>query len=84
MNGNRDTRVMTRERRTVHEKPVSSQHPDEHQHNREGEGQELGQSETPTAAKGNPAIRQIRDTLSKSHRPEVRKHEKGKERRAHP
>lgn len=44
------------EQPTVHKEPVSSQHPDEHQHNREGEGQELGQSETPTAAKWNPAI----------------------------
>ena len=46
------------QRRTIHEKPVSSQHPDEHQHDGEGEGQELSQSETPTAAEGNSAIRQ--------------------------
>lgn len=46
------------QRHTIHEKPVSSQHPDEHQHDGEGEGQELSQSETPTAAKGNSAIRQ--------------------------
>ncbi len=44
---------------------MSSQHPDEHQHNREGEGQELSQSETPTAAKGNPAMRQIREKEKK-------------------
>lgn len=55
-------------RRTVHEKPVSGQHPDEHQHDGEREGQELSQSETPTAAKGNPAIKQ--ETLSKSHKEE--------------
>lgn len=42
------------DRRTVHEEPVSSQHPDEHQHDGEREGQQLGQSETPTAAEGNP------------------------------
>lgn len=46
------------DRHTVHEKPVSSQHPDEHQHDGEREGQELSQSETPTAAKGNPATSQ--------------------------
>lgn len=44
------------EKPTVHKEPVSSQHPDEHQHNREGEGQELGQSETPTTAEWYPAI----------------------------
>lgn len=55
-------RVMA-EKRTIHEKPVSSQYPDEHQHDREGEGQELSQSETPTAAKGNPVVRQIIVTL---------------------
>lgn len=60
----RHTRVIT-ERLTVHEKPVSSQHPDEYQHNREGEGQELSQSETPTAAKGNPAV--SNETLDVKH-----------------
>lgn len=45
-------------RRTVHEKPVTGQHPDEHQHDGEREGQELSQSETPTAAEGNPAGKQ--------------------------
>lgn len=52
------------DRRTVHEKPVSSQHPDEHQHDGEREGQELSQSETPTAAKGNPAIKRIQGTVN--------------------
>lgn len=51
------------DRHTVHEKPVSSQHPDEHQHDGEREGQELSQSETPTAAKGNPAMSQKSDTV---------------------
>lgn len=47
-------RAAVTDRRTVHEEPVSGQHPDEHQHDGEREGQQLGQSETPTAAKGNP------------------------------
>lgn len=53
------------ELRTIHEKPVSSQHPDEHQHNREGEGKQLGQCETPTAAKRNPAINEKRHQKNK-------------------
>lgn len=40
--------------RTVHEEPVSRQHPDEHQHDGEREGQQLGQGEAAAAAKGNP------------------------------
>lgn len=60
-----DTGVVA-ERRTVHEEPVSGQHPDEHQHDGEGEGQELGQSETPTAAKRDPAVRQIGDALNQN------------------
>lgn len=42
---------------------MSSQHPDEHQHNGEGERQELGKSKAPTAAKGNPAKTQTSDTV---------------------
>lgn len=45
------------EQLTVHKKPVPSQHPDEHQQYREREGQELSQSETSTATKGNPGIK---------------------------
>lgn len=39
---------------TVHEEPVSRQHPDEHQHDWEREGQQLGQCEAAAAAEGNP------------------------------
>lgn len=47
------------EKRTVHEKPVSSQHPDENQHDGQGERQEFSQSETSTAAKWNPALNRV-------------------------
>lgn len=40
---------------TVHEEPVSRQHPDEHQHDGEREGQQLSQGEAAAAAEGNPA-----------------------------
>lgn len=51
------------EKRTVHEKPVSGQHPDEHQHNGQGERQEFSQSEPSTAAKWNPVLKKVRDAL---------------------
>lgn len=48
-------------RRTVHEEPVPGQNPDQHQHDGEREGEELGQGEASAAAEGNPAGRRIRD-----------------------
>lgn len=39
---------------TIHEKPVASENPDEDEHDRQGERQQLGSSETPTATEGNP------------------------------
>ena len=41
---------------TVHEQPVSGEHPDEHQQDREGEGQQLSEGESPAAPEGDPAV----------------------------
>lgn len=46
---------------TVHEEPVPGQNPDQHQHDGEREGEELGQGEASAAAEGNPAGRAGRD-----------------------
>lgn len=47
-------------RPTVHEEPVPRQNPDQHQHDGEREGEELGQGEASAAAEGNPAGRRVR------------------------
>lgn len=53
------------ETRTVHEEPVSGQHPDEHQHDGEGEGEQLGQGEAAAAAEGNPAEKKRNQRVGK-------------------
>lgn len=39
---------------TVHQEPVAGKNPDEDEHDRQREGQQLRSSEAPTATEGNP------------------------------